>query len=216
MSGNELKRSKLFGVLDVLGNLFVLNLIYILFSLPIVTIGASTTAMYSVTIKMVRKEDGPLWAGFVKEFKGTFARATKLWFIILGVLACVFAQYLIVVNYPGTLADIYLVVIVIELLLIFVGIPFIFPLQARYDNGVISTIKNAFLLSVSGLGACIKINIAWIGPIALSIIYPKLFLFTWYFWLILFFALIAYMASFSANRIFDKVEEAASDKESQS
>lgn len=212
MSGNELKRSKLFSVLDVLGNLFVLNLIYILFSLPIITIGASTSAMYSVTIKMVRKEDGTLWSGFVKAFKESFARATKLWLIILGVLACVFAQYVVVVNYPGTLANIYLVIIVIELLLIFVGIPFIFPLQARYDSDIKTTIKNAFLLSVSGLGACIKINIAWIGPIALSIIYPKLFLFTWYFWIILFFALIAYMASISANRIFEKVEKAAEEK----
>ena len=212
MSGNELKQSKLFSVLDVLGNLFVLNLIYILFSLPIITIGASTTAMYSVTIKMVRKEDGTLWSGFVKAFKESFARATKLWLIILGVLASVFAQYVVVVNYPGTLANIYLVIIVIELLLIFVGIPFTFPLQARYDSDIKTTIKNAFLLSVSGLGACIKINIAWIGPIALSIIYPKLFLFTWYFWIILFFALIAYMASISANRIFEKVEKAAEEK----
>ena len=213
MTDKELKQSKLFSVLDVLGNLFVLNLIYILFSLPVITIGASTTAMYSVTIKMVRKEDGPLWAGFVKEFKRSFARATGLWVIILGVLVCVCAQYLVVVNVPGTLADIYLVVIVIELLLIFLGIPFIFPLQARYDNDIKTTVKNAFLLSVSGLGSCIKINTVWIGPIALSVIYPKIFLFTWYFWLILFFALIAYLASFSANKVFDKIDKPTEGKE---
>ena len=51
MTDKELKQSKLFSVLDVLGNLFVLNLIYILFSLPVITIGASTTAMYSISVQ---------------------------------------------------------------------------------------------------------------------------------------------------------------------
>lgn len=207
MSDTELKRSKLFNVLDVLGNLFVLNLVYILFSLPVVTIGASTSALYTVTIKMVRKEDGTIWSAFLKAFKINFKKATGIWLITVSSFCVLYAQYLVVLNYPGTLANIYLAVLVAEIILIMLTIPFLFPLQAKFENTVIGTIKNSFLLAVSNLGSAIKILVAWIGPMGISIIYPKVFLFTWYFWIIFMFALIAYMASFSANKVFNKILE---------
>lgn len=207
MSGTELKRSKLFNVLDVLGNLFVLNLVYILFSLPVITIGASTSALYTVTIRMVRKEDGTIWSAFLKAFKINFKKATGIWLIIAASFCILFAQYLVVLNYPGTLANIYLAVLVVEVIIIMLVIPFLFPLQAKFENSVTGTIKNSFLLAVSNLGSAIKILVAWVGPMGISVIYPKVFLFTWYFWLIFMFALIAYMASFSANKVFNRILE---------
>lgn len=48
--------------------LILLNIVFILFSLPIVTIGASVTAMFSITLKMV-SEEGGLINGFCRHSK---------------------------------------------------------------------------------------------------------------------------------------------------
>ena len=64
---------------------------------------------------------------------------------------------------------------------------------------------NSFLIGLSNIGSVIKILVAWAGPIGISIIYPKLFLLTWYFWLICLFAIIAYISSFSAVKAFERI-----------
>ncbi len=65
-----------------------LNLIFIIFSLPVITIGASATAMYTVTLKMVRDREGYMFKGFYKAFKENFKQATNIW-IIVAILATV-------------------------------------------------------------------------------------------------------------------------------
>lgn len=59
--------------------LILLNIVFILFSLPIVTIGASVTAMFSITLKMVRGEEGGLINGFWQAFKNNFKQSTLIW-----------------------------------------------------------------------------------------------------------------------------------------
>lgn len=54
-----------------------LNLLWLIFSLPIVTIGASTTALFTVTERMVRDEEGNLWKGFLQAFQANLKNATR-------------------------------------------------------------------------------------------------------------------------------------------
>ena len=64
-------------------HIMFLNLLWVLFSLPIVTIGASTTALYSVFIKMRNNKEGKLLRDFWDAFKGNFRQATIIWLMIL-------------------------------------------------------------------------------------------------------------------------------------
>ena len=64
-------------------HIMFLNLLWVLFSLPIVTIGASTTALYSVLIKMRNNKEGKLLRDFWDAFKGNFRQATIIWLMIL-------------------------------------------------------------------------------------------------------------------------------------
>ena len=64
MAEQELKQSKLIPIMETFGNLFALNILFLLFCIPVITIGASFTAMYSYTLKMVRKEEGTLFKSF--------------------------------------------------------------------------------------------------------------------------------------------------------
>ena len=62
-----------------------LNILWLVCSLPIVTIGASTTALFYVTLKMAEDRDDGLTRMFFKAFRENFKPATKLWLILLAV-----------------------------------------------------------------------------------------------------------------------------------
>ena len=69
----------LFAVLTKLTYSAYLNILWLVCSLPIVTIGASTTALFYVTLKMAEDRDDGLTRMFFKAFRENFKPATKLW-----------------------------------------------------------------------------------------------------------------------------------------
>ena len=81
----------LFAVLTKLTYSAYLNILWLVCSLPIVTIGASTTALFYVTLKMAEDRDDGLTRMFFKAFRENFKPATKLWLILLarGVLCLI-------------------------------------------------------------------------------------------------------------------------------
>ena len=62
-----------------------LNLLWLLCSLPVFTIGASTTALYYASLKVVRGEESYVGRLFFRAFRENFRQATVLWLILLGI-----------------------------------------------------------------------------------------------------------------------------------
>src|SRR5574337_1076396 len=65
----------------------VLNLLFIIASLPIITIGAALTALYDVTLKMQVGIEKEMTRSFVKSFRKNGMQATKIWFAFLSFIA---------------------------------------------------------------------------------------------------------------------------------
>lgn len=206
MAASDEKESRLVRFLEVFGNIFALNVIYVICCIPVVTIGAATAALYTVALKMVKKEDGPIVKSFWKALKDNFKKGTLAWLIVLGAMTVMWAEYVLVFTVAGGLSVFYMVVLVIEVLVAAFVLPFLFPLIARYENSLWNTFKNSLLLSISNFGSWLKIALAWFAPICLTLLYPKLFLITWYFWLFLIFGLIAYGTSYTLHKVFERVE----------
>ena len=61
--------SKMMSFLSRIFDLIILNILFVLCSLPVITIGSSLTALYSVTLKMVRNEESYIFRSFFKSFK---------------------------------------------------------------------------------------------------------------------------------------------------
>lgn len=217
MAEQELKQSKLIPIMETFGNLFGLNLLFLLFCIPIVTIGASFTAMYSLTLKMVRKEEGTLWNSFWTAFKSNFKRATAIWLIVLIAGVVIAGEIIFFITQQGVMSYFYMILAVLEILILALALPFLFPLVARYDNTLGNTIKNSILLSVSNLGAWIKIVLIWFMPVFLTGYYIEIFISAWYLWLIILPALLAYCSSIIMRKVFDRVartkEAVATEKE---
>ena len=84
--------------LNLVADLMIMNFVVTLCCLPIITIGASVTAMHYVMLKMVRGEDGYLVKDFFKSFKLNFKQATIIWLIML-LLIAVFVGDFFIVNF---------------------------------------------------------------------------------------------------------------------
>lgn len=201
------RRDKAFRVLDVFGELFILNFVFILFSLPLFTIGASSVALYSETIRLVNRREGAILNDFIAAFKKNFKNATIIWLLVTAYGVVLFAQYYLILSFTGAVRFLYIIILFVTLAFGLLTIPFLFPVIARYENSIKVTIKNSFLFSISHLGAWIKIFCLLVAPAAFSIIYPKIFLFTWFLWITIMFALIAYFVSVVIWKVFVQIEE---------
>ncbi|MCM1537472.1 MAG: YesL family protein [bacterium] len=142
---------KFFNILSRIADLLWLNVLTIVCCIPVITAGASITAMYSVTIPMVKNEEGYLTRDFFKAFARNFFQATAMWAVILAGALVILADVHIIGNYAPQF-QMWLLIpmcfIVIVLLALFL---YAFPLQAYFKNTVRGTLGNALKLAIAHL-----------------------------------------------------------------
>ena len=132
-------------------NVLFVGLIWLICCLPIVTIGASTTALYDYTLKLANNTDGYVLKSFFKAFKKNFIKSTVLWVLMLlgtGFLAV--DAY--VCLQMGTSFSKYLFFAIVAIgILYFIVCIYIFPVLAFFQVNVKGAIKNAFIMGVGNL-----------------------------------------------------------------
>ena len=73
--------------LVALFDLIVLSVLWVVFSLPVFTMGAASAALYHAVYHHVRKGEDYIWSSFFDAFKANFKRQTLAWLVALGILA---------------------------------------------------------------------------------------------------------------------------------
>lgn len=132
----------LYKFISRLWDVIKLNFLWLLFSLPIVTMGAATVAAYSVTLKMVDDAEGYVARQFVKAFKENLKQGIPLGLIFLFCSYVVYLDFELFQKVEGN--PIYLLAFGIVAAFIFImAFIYAFPLSARYENTLIGTIKNS-------------------------------------------------------------------------
>lgn len=142
-----------------------LNLLWFVCSLPIITIGASTTALYYASLKLIRGEEGSSVAGmFFRSFRENFRQATVLWLILLAVGLFLGADGYILYHLravsSGTMAVVWtllLAVLIAAAVLYVIVLLYTFPLVASVSNTTLAMLKNAFLIGTHYLFATILV-----------------------------------------------------------
>ena len=77
--------------LSLVSDLVMLNLITLLFCLPVITAGASLTSLHAMVMKFHIGENGHIFKTFWKEFKGNLKKSTVIWIFVLVILSCALA-----------------------------------------------------------------------------------------------------------------------------
>lgn len=151
-------------------DLMILNLLVLVTSIPIITIGASMTAMHYVLIKMSRDEGSYVVQMYFKSFKENFAQATVLWLVnILAIAVFLFDIYLFFFTVNTLPFPVFVCVVAVGILFLITCMYF-YPLQARFINPVGKTIRNAFFVMVLNFPKSIIMIILYAIPVGLVFI----------------------------------------------
>lgn len=159
--------SRIYRFLSRIWNLIVVNLLTLLTCLPIFTIGASLCAMHYVLIRMHRNEEGKISRNFFDAFRTNFRKGTLYWFLFGLSFLFLWGDYRLTVSYPDIFPSVLRYVIPAIAIFLFMIMEYLFPLQARFENTVAETLRNAFILSFSKILRTIPMTVIWIIPAAL-------------------------------------------------
>lgn len=196
--------SALMRVLDRLGDVIILNLIFVATSLPLLTLGASLTALHSVARAMV---SGPLEDSVAREYLRAFRvnlrDGSTLFAAIAGLVAVLAAWFTVVdVLVADPLAQLLMLAVwfVLALQLTMTAIV-AFPYLATFEDPTSRVLRNALLMSWRHPLAAFTALTLTVLPAVVTIFYPK---FTGYglLWLLIGFAGIAVVIAMLFTRVF--------------
>ena len=167
--------SPLMNGLSKLADLIWLNILATICCIPIITIGASLTALHYVVLKMVKDEEGYITRSFFKSFRENFKQATLMWLMLLVVFILLVADFMIFrfsgIVFPGW-CQIALTAIAV---LIMFATMHLFPLLSRYENSIRATYKNSLFMGILHLPKTILMMLCWIVPIVITIYVERFF-----------------------------------------
>lgn len=196
MSGLFKIEGPLYRFLDLVYCLVLTNALWIVFSIPLVTAGASTTALFYVTGKVVRGEDVKIVKDFWKSFRMNFFQATGVW-LILFVLFFLVYNSMLRVSALGDIADYVFAVQIFVFIEIVIVTVYIFPLISRYDVKFFRYFKLSFVLGNKHMLTTL-LCLGSLGIIVL-LLYQFLSLFS-----LVFVSLYALVSYYFIHRIFKK------------
>ena len=141
-----------------------LNVLWFACSLPIFTIGASTAALYSVTLRIADDRESNITKHFFKAFRENFAQATRLWLIMLGAGLFLTADMLVVnrlraasLGAMGVLWTLVMAFLIGAMVIYTIVLIYVFPLTASVVNTDKEMLKNSFLIGTHYLFATIMV-----------------------------------------------------------
>ena len=134
-------------------DLILLNLIFIFSCVPIITIGAALTAGHDACRRSIEGEGKGVTANYFKSFKANFIKATLLWLPFLVALIALVWSWIVLQITP-------LLIIKFALTILWlIGFEWVFALQARFENTVAGTLKNAFIFGISHIAMTVALVI---------------------------------------------------------
>lgn len=137
------------------GDCVILSVLWLVFSLPVITLGASTAALYYAVNRILRQDYGGIWENFWGAFRSNFKQSTVIWlillvaFYILGMSA--YSAYLLLEAGLSSVTPLILLAAVIVLALMWAL--YLFPCVARFQSTTARILKSC--AAVAG------INLFW-------------------------------------------------------
>ncbi len=195
-----------FRFMNRVADLIILNLLCIVCCLPVITIGPAITAMFYVTLKMVRNEECYIIKGFFHSFRDNLKQGIIIHIIMMFIAAIIFVDmyfcWQIQANIP--LCKILVGIFSALAVVYFMVFIYIYPLLARFSNTTKNMFLNALLMSIRHLPQTVVILALTIVP--LVIMFSHSIILDWGLLIcaLVGFSGLATLSSFLFVNIFDK------------
>lgn len=188
-------------------DLMIVNVLFWLCCLPVVTVGASLTALHKVTQSIVLNEDGGVVKPFFRAFRGNFRQATAGWLVLAVFLAGLAADLLLAQAYltGNSLLVCRWLCLVLGVVVLSISV-YYFHLVARYENTVRQHAMNAAILALVKLPRTVLMVLLTLLPVLVLLISIQTFVSTLIFWVILGFSFVSYLQSCLLRPVFHQLE----------
>lgn len=162
-------------IMDSLG----LSILWCICSLPIVTMGAATTALYYAVNKVFRLDTSSVWKEYWRAFRAEFKQATAIW---LGILLMYYllglSGYCSQIMYSDTsIEKAMLIFLGVSALIVTIMAIYLFPFIARFKNGTKQTVKNCGIIALMNFGWSAILLLILAVALVLVIVEPLCLLF---------------------------------------
>ena len=179
-----------------MGRIVILNLLWTITSIPLLTIGASTAAMYRIAISLADKsEDLRIFRDYFSAFRTNLKQGTLVMLILTAPIALVILNLIMLFSGRlGTSIFTYFVCFIPVPPLLFI-LAYVFGYIALFEDKPMRTIINSAIISIANFPKTIAMVVLNLLPLMLCLFATELFLRLLFVWLLFAFALIAYLNS---------------------
>lgn len=153
-------------------NLVILHILWVVYSLPVVTIGASTTALYYSCMKMIRTNEGYVSKNFHHSFKQNLKQSTVIWLIMAAVLFLFITDLRYGMFLGNTAGKLMIIGCSVFLIPTVLTCMYIFPVQAKFENTIWDNVKNALLLSLKHFPCSLLLCLIYGTVLLLTVSFP--------------------------------------------
>ena len=208
MSKFEKPVNPIFVFLEKVFNLMLANVLFLVCSLPVVTLGASLAGLIQVAQDQFYQEDRSVIPRFFQAFRENFLQATLAWGMLVLFLGGMLCNVLLILTYcQGWIAQLLYILAGVLTALVLAIMSYLFPMIVRYRNPMKIHLNNSLILAVVKLPRTLLMLllntlIFWIPFFSLNV-----FLGTMIFWLILGFGFIAFTDARILVPVFRQMEE---------
>ena len=160
----------------------ILNVLCVLFSLPVVTAGAAMTAKYYVSMKIIRGEEPVVFQALWRSFRDNFKQATMIWLpalVILLVLA--WDWYAVVYGDSQGMPAAGRILLLVMTLLVCMVIYAVFPFLARFQMSTSEALKGAMVFCFLHFPKMLLVLLVIALPYVLALWYIEWALGLWFF-----------------------------------
>lgn len=182
---------------SILADIMILSVLWLLFMIPVFTIGASTSAMFYVATKRISNREGYIFRDFFSSFKQNFKQSTLSWLLIMlvEIIIC-FNIYYIWLGNLGKAGSYLLPVQICLLVEVFAMSLYIFPAMARFNLKFVDAFKSAFYMANKHFPTTLLCVLLFVGSIFVIDYYPL--------YIFLAAGVYAYLTSYLFMRVFKK------------
>lgn len=197
--------SPLFRGLSKLADLMILNILFLICCIPIVTIGAALTAMSYVTLKMKDGEEGYVTRTFFRSFRQNFKQSTIIWLILLLAAVIMFLDFQIIGAMEGGMAAAMKVLLGMGSLIWLMISLYVFPLQSRFYNSIKATFQNAVLLAIANFPRTFGMMAVVIAAVVITLLNGYTLWYGLLVWILIGFSAVSSVSSWFLYPVFQKL-----------
>lgn len=185
-----------------MGKLIALNLLWMITCIPVITIGASTTALFYCTLKLHKDKDISAWKFFWKSFRSNFLQSTAIWVLILVAAALLWLERIAIGTMPQSMKQIFTYVLAAAGLFLLLVTLYIFPTIAAFENKLSKLVSHTLYFIFRQPGYAVAVTAITCLPMYFTLVDAELFPIYLFVWLLCGFSLTAYADSWFLWRLF--------------